>query len=267
MIPSHPLTGSASRLRRVLKKGVLTAALVAGVLLLSCARGWAQPTSCTTAVDNATIIIPDTVVVEGETSPFFRPDSLAVLSPDDACVGAESWRTSQQTAMAVAGQGPFEEEGLSDESSFRFRLYGARGEQHRDGTATFVACTRVGKALRAFCRDDGRYEDDAIYVLRTMRLGPPSPNEAPRVQALQLAAPAPNPVRDAVRIRFATPERQTVKLRLYDMLGRVVWAFGGGRVKGRHEVRADLSGLASGAYFLRLQSEGSTKTRRITVVR
>jgi len=267
MIPSHPPTGFASRLRRALKKGALTAVLVAGMLLLSCIQGWAQPTSCTTAIDNATVIIPDTVVVEGEASPFFRPDSVAVLSPDDACVGAESWRSSQRMAMAVAGRGPFEEDGLSDGSSFRFRLYGARGAQHRDGTATFVACTRVGEALRASCRDEGRYEDDAIYVLRTMPLGPPSPNEAPRVQTLQLSAPAPNPVRDAVRIRFATPERQPITLRLYDMLGRVVWAFGGGRVKGRHEVHADLSGLASGAYFLRLRSEGSTKTRRITVVR
>ncbi|MCS3955598.1 hypothetical protein GGP81_002129 [Salinibacter ruber] len=267
MTPSPPSASLPSARRRASNTGIVLIVLAVGLLLLACGRGRAQPVSCVTAIDNATVLIPDTVSVEGDASPFFSPDSLAALSPDDTCVGAESWRQAQQTAMAVAGRGPFEGEGLSDESSFRFRLYGARGEQHRDGTATFVACTRVGKALRAFCRDDGRYEDDAIYVLRTLRLGPPAPNEAPRVQALRLAAPSPNPVRDAVRIRFATPERQTVKLKLYDMLGRVVWTFGGGRVKGRHEVQADLSGLASGAYFLRLRSEGDTKTRRITVVR
>lgn len=267
MISSHPSTGFASGLRRALKKGVVTGILVVGGLLLLCARGWAQPASCTAAIDNATVVIPDTVSVVGEGAPFFRPDSIAVLTPADTCVGAARWRKAGRTTMAVAGRGPFEEAGLSDEGAFRFRLYGAQGEQHRDGTATFVACRRVAEGLRAFCRDDGRYQDDAIYILRTLRLGPPSPNEGARVQTLRLRAPAPNPVRGPVRIRFATPERQTASLRLYDMLGRVVRTFGGGRVKGRQEVRADLSGLASGAYFLRLRSEGDTRTRRITVVR
>ncbi len=179
MTPSPPSASLPSARRRASNTGIVLIVLAVGLLLPACGRGRAQPVSCVTAIDNATVLIPDTVSVEGDASPFFSPDSLAALSPDDTCVGAE----------------------------------------------------------------------------------------APRVQALRLAAPSPNPVRDAVRIRFATPERQTVKLKLYDMLGRVVWTFGGGRVKGRHEVQADLSGLASGAYFLRLRSEGDTRTRRITVVR
>lgn len=267
MTSSPSSTGLVSVLRSALGGGFSTAVLVGGVLLLSCARSWGQTAACTSAIENATVVIPDTVSIEGAESTFFSPDSVAILSPDGTCVGAARWRGGGRTTMAVAGSGPFEEDGLDDGGSFRFRLYDVQGKQHQDGTPTFVRCERFTGGLRAFCRDDGRYEDDAIYILRSMRLGPPTPNEGISVQTLKLSAPYPNPVQGPVHIRFATPERQKVELRLYDALGRVVRTFGNGMVKGHQGIRVDLSGLASGAYFLRLRSEGETRTRRITVVR
>ena len=267
MAKDNPRNGVAALCRCARGRRFSFLFLIGGLLLLSCRPSGGQPASCTTAVNNATVLIPDTVAVEGDESPFFRPDSVAVLSPEDTCVGAARWQRAVQTTMAVAGRGPFEDGGLSEEESLRFRLYGARGKQHRDGTATFAACEQVAPGLQSLCRDDGRYQDDAIYVLRTMRLGPLSPNEAPQVQTLQLSPPAPNPVQGSVRIRFATPERQAVEVRLYDVLGRAVRTLGGGKVRGRHEIQADLSGLASGTYFVRLRADEDTKTRRITVVR
>jgi hypothetical protein len=67
-------------------------------------------------------------------------------------------------------------------------------------------------------------------------------------------------------IQFATPEQQNASLKLYDTLGRVVKTLGQGEVEGRQMTQADLSMLSSGVYFLRLRSEGETRTRRITVV-
>jgi hypothetical protein len=63
-----------------------------------------------------------------------------------------------------------------------------------------------------------------------------------------------------------------VTLRLYDMLGRQVrTVLNGTRLNGTREGRqkwqVDVSGLSSGVYFLRLRSDGQTRTQKLTVVR
>lgn len=240
--------------------------MVAGaLLLLSVVQCGAQSLSCTSTVDNATVVMPDSVRVEG--AAFFEPDSIAVVTPEGSCVGGGAWPSSSGVAVSVAGTGLFGDSGLDEKEPFRFRVYNARGEQHGGGTGTFVDCERLGTGVQVFCRDDGRYEDDAIYVLRTVRVGPASSNEGREIQALRLSAPYPNPTRGRLTVPFATPERQQVHLRLYDTLGRVVRTLGQGRLEGRQVMQADLSGLASGTYFLRLRSRGKTKTKRVTVVR
>lgn len=236
-----------------------------GVLLLgSCVECWGQSASCTRTVENATVIIPDSAAIKG--AAFFEADSVAVFTAENTCVGGGRWSDSDGTAIAVMGNGPFGDEGLDDEEPFRFRLYNARGEQRQGGSGTFAECERLGRGVQAFCRDDGRYENDAIYVLQTIRLGPSSSDEK-EVRRLKLSAPHPNPTRGQVSVRFATPERQWVSLKVYDALGRAVQTLGRGKLEGHQMVQADLSGLASGTYFLRLRSKGKTKTQRITVVR
>jgi len=239
--------------------------MVGALLLASCVQCWAQSASCVSTVDNATIVIPDSVRVEG--AAFFEADSVAVVTSEGACVGGGPWPGSSGGAVSVAGNGPFGNGGLDEKEPFRFRVYSARGEQRGGGTGTFVNCERLADGVQGFCRDDGRYQDDAVYVLKTIRVGPSASGEGDEVQELSLSAPYPNPTRGRVRIPFATPERQRVRLRLYDTLGRVVRTLGRGRLEGRQRMQADLSRLASGTYFLRLRSKGQTRTQRITVVR
>ena len=87
------------------------------------------------------------------------------------------------------------------------------------------------------------------------------------VEELQLKKTFPNPARSQATVRFAVPQRQEVTLELYDVLGRQVQTVSDGEVQGRRELQVDLSGLASGMYFLRLNAEGQTETQRLTVVR
>jgi hypothetical protein len=68
-------------------------------------------------------------------------------------------------------------------------------------------------------------------------------------------------------VRFTVPERQDVRLRVYDVLGRQVATLAEGTHKGREETQLDASGLPSGVYFLRLQADGRVETERFTVVR
>jgi hypothetical protein len=88
-------------------------------------------------------------------------------------------------------------------------------------------------------------------------------------RTLRLSAPAPNPVDGRATVFVATPPARTVRLRLYDAMGRVVRTLYEGTAPDgtRQTLRLDAQGLASGVYLLRLDAGGQTTTRRVTVVR
>ena len=87
------------------------------------------------------------------------------------------------------------------------------------------------------------------------------------VDAVELLDTYPNPVQNRATVRYALPETQEVSLRLYDVLGREVRTIVRAEQEGRHMQRVDLSKLPSGVYFLRLASEGTARTQKLTVVR
>lgn len=88
-------------------------------------------------------------------------------------------------------------------------------------------------------------------------------------QRARLSAPAPNPVRRRAQVEFAVRTTQPVTLTLYNVLGQKVQVLHDGVVPGNSPTTATLRAdqLAGGAYFVRLQTDTSTKTRRLTVVR
>jgi 1,4-alpha-glucan branching enzyme len=91
--------------------------------------------------------------------------------------------------------------------------------------------------------------------------GPP---EIPSSVALE--AVYPNPFRNAAVIRFSLPAPQDARVEVFDILGRRVAAPADGVLTaGIHELIWDASGLASGAYVVRLESAGTVKLK--TVVR
>ncbi|MFO8231940.1 MAG: T9SS type A sorting domain-containing protein, partial [Longimonas sp.] len=90
---------------------------------------------------------------------------------------------------------------------------------------------------------------------------------ARQVTEAELLPTYPNPARSQATVRFAVPERQDVRITLYDMLGRRIRTVVDTNAEGRTEAQLDVSGLASGTYFLQMQTAGYTDTERITVVR
>ena len=88
------------------------------------------------------------------------------------------------------------------------------------------------------------------------------------VQSAELLPAYPNPAHSQATVRFAVPDQQPVRIQLYDMLGRRVRTVADTDAEGRTEQTLDVSGLASGTYFLRMETEaGPVDTQRITVVR
>ncbi len=114
--------------------------------------------------------------------------------------------------------------------------------------------------------------DSLTYRLRQLDADGTASFSEPVTVALQTAQPEllptyPNPTRGPATIRFAVPEQQAVRLTLYDIMGRRVRVLLDTEVEGRTETSLRLDGLASGTYFLRMQTDGYTDTQRITVVR
>jgi hypothetical protein len=91
---------------------------------------------------------------------------------------------------------------------------------------------------------------------------------ARQVTEAELLPTYPNPARSQATVRFAVPNRQDVRIDLYDMLGRRIRTVVDTNAEGRTEAQLDVSSLASGTYFLRMQTEdGPVDTHRVTVVR
>jgi hypothetical protein len=168
--------------------------------------------------------------------------------------------------------------GEEDNVGFRIQRRRARG-RGSGGAWTSVgfvegAGTTSKPRSYRFTDPEVPYESGAVaYRLQQVdadgstRLTDPIAVERSPVERVELRGTYPNPARHRATIRYAVPERQDVTLRLYDVLGRRVRTVVRGEKQGRHEARLDVDGLSSGVYFLRLQTDGATRTRKLTVVR
>jgi hypothetical protein len=82
-----------------------------------------------------------------------------------------------------------------------------------------------------------------------------------------LQPPSPNPVAQQTSIRFALPEKQHVRLVVYDLMGRVVAELvNEAKPAGYHRVSFTPEGLGSGMYVYRITAGSYRATRRITVI-
>jgi hypothetical protein len=77
----------------------------------------------------------------------------------------------------------------------------------------------------------------------------------------------PNPFNPSTVIRFGLPQKNHVRLELYNTLGqRVAKLVDELMDGGYHEVVFENPGLASGVYFYRLTTTNFTQTRRLVLV-
>ena len=83
-----------------------------------------------------------------------------------------------------------------------------------------------------------------------------------------LSAPWPNPTRGQAMVTWSIDRSESVRLELFDMLGRRVWILEDGiHTAGFHESRIDAATLGPGVYRLRLQAGERVATRSLVVVR
>ena len=86
--------------------------------------------------------------------------------------------------------------------------------------------------------------------------------------AFALGQNYPNPFNPSTAIEYELPAPQHVRLEVFDATGRSVGVLVDGiRPAGTHTVRFDADNLPSGLYVYRLQANGETLTRKMTLLR
>ena len=89
----------------------------------------------------------------------------------------------------------------------------------------------------------------------------------------ELLANVPNPFNPSTELSFMLAQPGDVRLQIYSVQGRLVATLVNGELAaGRHDVTwhgLDDSGraVASGAYIVRLDADGDTQSRRITLMK
>jgi len=78
----------------------------------------------------------------------------------------------------------------------------------------------------------------------------------------------PNPFNPSTNISFTIPNNSKVSLKVYDMLGKeVALLVNEYRPAGRYEVKFSAANLASGTYIYRLQSDGFSESKKMTLIK
>jgi hypothetical protein len=78
----------------------------------------------------------------------------------------------------------------------------------------------------------------------------------------------PNPFNPETTIRFSLPERGTVQLTVYNLLGQRMATLADGMYEaGEHNIVFNARGLSSGVYYYRLHTDGFTQTRKLMLLR
>ena len=78
----------------------------------------------------------------------------------------------------------------------------------------------------------------------------------------------PNPFNAITNIRFSLQNRNIVKVKVYDTIGReVVTLLDEVKNPGIHEINFDGKGLTSGVYFYKMQVGNSARVRKLILIK
>jgi hypothetical protein len=99
-------------------------------------------------------------------------------------------------------------------------------------------------------------------------VGPPGEGAVPTNQEPILNMAFPNPFNPVTRISYSIPQRQQVRLVVYDVAGRLVEELAD-EVKGPGEyvVEWDAGRFSSGIYFYRLRTGNTTLTKKMVLLK
>lgn len=169
--------------------------------------------NCLSTTTNATLLVPGTVSTHlgADTDTLTTGDELAVFTPDGTCAGVGHW-DGANLAIATAGTNPMESEGLEPGDPFQLRIWDASSDTTYHVEPKYEACDETNP----LCRDDGRYEPDALYTLASLSSASQSPSgedrpdkECQPVSMTQSKVSVPSGEPGHVTVTFTHPDGVT----------------------------------------------------------
>ena len=115
--------------------------------------------------------------------------------------------------------------------------------------------------------DSDGVPDDTLFVDNQLPTDIEGSPEGSLPSTTSIESVFPNPAAGTATVRYALAESGNARLRLFDILGREV-AVLSNRVEtqGRYESEFDVSSLANGVYFIRLEAGNAVVSRQVTVM-
>ena len=88
------------------------------------------------------------------------------------------------------------------------------------------------------------------------------------LQSYQLNQNYPNPFNPSTTIKFQIPRSGFVTLKIYNLLGEEVGTLISGQLlSGSHSVKWDASGMASGIYIYKLETESYWAVKKLVLLK
>ena len=201
-------------------------------------------------------------------SPALRQGAHYALGSSDSQVLAFVRSSEQETVLCMVNTGSGAAAGLT--------VTGSAGSLE-PGEHTLVNLLDPGDTLNVTVTVDHEIEglslapyETAVYEFEAGSDVDPGDDQKTE---LNLDQSYPNPFTPSTTMRYSLPERSRVRLSVYDVAGREVAVLQDDVLAaGPHEVRWDGiddegRALAAGAYFVRLEAGGETRTSKVLLVR
>jgi hypothetical protein len=174
-----------------------------------------------------------------------------------------------QGASLFAWVQPWQINGFGEDfRPYQTRAMGRAYPIDLDGKAGVDFVSVVATPLRAWPQVEPN--EYTFYSILSASQLTSSGNEAAKLPTtFWLSQNYPNPFNPTTTIQFSVEHSARALLRVYDILGRGVRTLYDGEARAglMHQVVFDAAGLASGIYFVRLESSGSVTTRRVLLAR
>jgi len=141
-------------------------------------------------------------------------------------------------------------------------------EVYADGEITSVIKKVKGKVV--VCGEISLYEFNGEEKESACKItsGPQSSDEQVFMRPFFFDNLYPNPTKGMLKIKFSSPDERKVSVKMYDVVGSVVKTVFNGKAKfGLNEFLIMPEDLAAGVYFVRLETQGYEKTKKVIFLR
>ena len=181
-------------------------------------------------------------------------DEIAIYDSEKNMVASVAWRPEQDghTGLAIWGddETTSAKEGMTNGETFSIVLF----DKSEDNMTSLK--------INRWERGDDTFTKDGVSVVGSIT------TTAVISQDLELFQNVPNPVLDNTSISFYLPQDGKINLRVSNTLGQEVLTLSNEEyTKGMHTISMDASSLSTGVYFYKLESNNTSITKQLTLVK